>query len=101
MSTNARHTTLMEIFSTIVSPVFSELALILGNESLTYLPSDIMIFETLRAMNEVKPFKLVFFLVVPIRLLGEARGKVTETLDSAAARGLLGFLDSPPTIRIA
>ena len=90
----------MEIFSTITSPVFSELALILGNESIAYLPSDIMLFETLRTMNEVKPFKLVFLLVVPIRLQEEARRKVAEAIDSVTAKGFLDFLDSPPTIRV-
>jgi hypothetical protein len=91
----------MDIFSTIASPVFSELALILGNDAIAYLTSDVMLFKTLRMMNEVKPFKLVFLLVAPNRLQGEARQKLTEAVGLVTAKGFLNFLDSPPTIHVA
>ena len=81
--------------------MFSEFALILGNDSIAFLLSDTTLFETLRTMNELRPFKLVFFLVAPNRLQGEAQRKLVEAIDSATAKGFLDFLDSPPTIRIA
>lgn len=52
--------------------------------------------ETLRTMNGVRPFKLVFLL--EDRYL---EGLLTEALDSMTAKGFLDFLDSPPTIRHA
>ena len=51
-------------------------------------------------MNEVRPFKLVFLLLVPDLLQGEAQRKLAEILDSAVAKGFLDFLDFPPTIRV-
>jgi len=85
--------------------VFSELVIVLKVIELIYLPSDFALFVTLRTMNEVKPFKLVFLFEVPDWLRGEARCRLAEALDSAitslvTAEGYLDFLDSPPTIRI-
>jgi hypothetical protein len=62
-------------------------------------PSEDLFFETLRTMNGVRPFKLVFLLVAPDQSREEARRKLEGAIDSLAARGLLDFLDSPPTIR--
>ena len=50
-------------------------------------------------MNEVRRFKLVFLLRAPDPC--EARRELLEAIESATAKGLLDFLDSPPTIRIA
>ena len=88
----------MEVFSTITSPVFSELvvALTLFETCLPWAP---LFFEALRTMNEVRPFKLVFLLEVTDFL--EAQQELAEALDSATTRGLLDFLGSPPTIRRA
>ena len=86
----------MDAFLTITSPVFSELVVILGANAVAHLPSGVM-FDTLRTMNEVRPFKLVFLLVA----VGEARRRLVGALDSVTARGFLDFLDSPPTIRTA
>jgi hypothetical protein len=91
----------VDVFSTITSPVFSELVIVIEAEGVTRLPSEVMLFETLRTMNGVRPFKLVFLLMVPDVSLGEARQKLGGALDSVNARGALGFLDSPPTIRSA
>lgn len=65
----------------------------------TRLPWATRLFRELRAVNEIRPFKLVF-------LLGksdfrEAQRELTEALDSADMKALLDFLGSPPTIRIA
>jgi len=92
----------MEVFSTITSPVFSELVIVLENSQVAYLAWDVAFFETLRMMNQIKPFKLVFLAEV----LGwfsvgreEARQRLTGVIDLVTAKGLLNFLGSPPTIR--
>ena len=88
----------MEVFSTITSPVFSELVVALGLFE-TCLPWALLFFQALRTMNEVRPFKLVFLLeVLDFR---EAQQELMEALDSATAKGHLDFLNSPPTIRKA
>jgi hypothetical protein len=89
----------MKIFSTITSPVFSELVILIGANAVTDSPSGDPFFETLRMMNGVRPFKLVFLLVVPDQSREEARRKLEEALGSVTARGLLDFFDSPPTVR--
>jgi len=90
----------MDIFSTIRSRVFSELVVIVRDDSIARLPSDITLFETLHTMNEVRPFKLVFL----VRVLGSAQvaqRKLGEALDQVDEQGFLDFLDFPPTVRWA
>jgi hypothetical protein len=94
-----RHTIVIEVFSTITSPVFSELVILIGVDAAARLPSEVRLFETLRAMNKVRPFKLVFLLMAPRLSLGEAHQEFAGALDLVAARGLFDFLDSPPTFR--
>jgi len=93
-----RAAVLMEVFSTIRSPVFSEFAIYTGYE-VGDLPKEVTLFETLRKMSEVKRFKLVFLLEVWD--LWDPRQELAEALDVVAAKGFLEFLDSPPTIRTA
>jgi len=89
----------MEVFSTITSPVFFELVIVLAGSDMVYSRWKYM-FETLRAMSEVRPFVLVFLLEVPDFSQGEeSRRKLARALDLVTAEGLLDFLDSPPTIR--
>ena len=88
----------MEVFSTITSPVFSELVVALALFE-TCLPWALLFFEALRTMNKVRPFKLVFLLEVLD--FWEAQQELAEALESATAKGLLDFLDSPPTVRRA
>ena len=78
--------------------MFSDLVIAIASYE-TRLPWAVPLFVELRAMNEVRPFKLVFLL----ETLGysEARRELEEALDTVTALGLLDFLDSPPTIRIA
>jgi len=97
----------MDVFSTITSPVFSELVIILVGDGIARLPHEVMMFETLRKMNEVRPFNLVFsFEGPPLVPRGgqsasaEVRWKLEEALDYVATKGFLDFLDSPPIIRI-
>ena len=91
----------MEVFSTITSPVFSELIIVLGGyNAITRLPREVTLFETLRKMSEVKPFKLAFLLVVLDPANVEPLRKFAADLDLVAVNGLLSFLDSPHTIRV-
>jgi len=88
----------VKIFSTITSPVFSELVVVFAGRGMKYLPRN-AILATLRTMHEIRPFKLVFLLEVAGHSR-EARRELTEALDSVTADNRLSFLDSPPTIRI-
>jgi len=75
----------MDVFSTITSPVFSELVVILGDTEIHHLPLDLTFFETLSTMNQVRPFKLMFLAQVadsPRRRWEEVRQRLTEALDS-------------------
>ena len=87
----------MDIFSTITSPTFSELVIVHTGYAMDHLPREVALFETLRKMNEVRRFKLVFLLEV--EEFWDPRRELSKALDSVAAKGLLDFLDSPPTIR--
>ena len=89
----------MEVFSTITSPVFSELVVILRDSDIAHLHCEVPMFEALRKMNEVKPFKLVFLLEVLDSLQWRAQREMEEALDFLTTRGLVDFLDSPPVIR--
>lgn len=89
----------MEVFSTITSPVFSELAIVIRGHVLIFLSQDFTLFETLRKMNQIRPFKLVFLAEAPESRQEKVRRGLAEALDSVAAKGLLDFLDSPPTVR--
>jgi len=91
-------TVLAELLSTITSPAFSDLVITVARYE-ARLPWAVPLFRELHVMNEVRRFKLVFFL----KMLGclEAQRKLAEVLHSVTALGLLDFLDSPPTIRMA
>ena len=86
------------MFSTIRSPAFSELVIILN---VSHLPQDDMLCETLRRMNEVRSFKLVFLFEGLYCGVEEARRVLARSLELFIMKGVLDFLDSPPTIRIA
>lgn len=90
---------LVEVFSTITSPLFSEVTITVEVRDIPSLPVRVALFKTLRAMNHVRPFNLVFSLVALDYLLEEARQKLVGALDLATSNGSLDFLSSPPTIR--
>lgn len=92
------HATAIEVFSTITSLMFSEIVVVLGHDEIARLPSDAALVETLSAMHKIRPFKLVFLLMVSDRLRGVGRRELVEALDSVTSKGSLDFLDSPPTI---
>ena len=96
------------MFSSITSPVFSELVIVIAGHAVNHLPKEATLFGTLRKMHKVRPFQLVFLVMEwsPYqervrRLLAESRRKLKGILDFVATKGFLDFLDSPPTIRIA
>ena len=96
----------MEAFLSIKSPVFSELVVVLAGHEVARLPQEAMMFETLRQMNEARPFKLVFsfedscFIQVGCGWeSAEPRRELERALASVTAEGFLDFLDSPPAIR--
>ena len=98
--------TVTEVFSTITSPIFSELVIVLPGEAVSYLLHQATLFQTLREMHKVRPFELVFSLDGPCSVqsgerweLVEARCLVKETLDYVASKGLFDCLSSPLTIR--
>jgi len=92
----------MEVFSTISSPVFSELVIVLESDEIVGLHSDVELFETLRRMNEIRPFTLVFLVKAEESCCRQA--DVLERLEDAiilaTVTGLLNFLDSRPVVRI-
>jgi len=94
-----RHLIVLGVFSTISSPMFSELAIVLTLRAVTQLPRETVLFETLGKMNGMNPFELVFLLDVSDSSYGEARRMLAVVLNLVTAKGLLNFLESPPTIR--
>lgn len=97
----------MEAFSTIRSPVFSELVVILSGMGIASLPHGATLFQTLRKMHDIRPFELVFMFEGPCSVQRggqwqsvEARWELKEALDYVVSRGFLDFLGSPPTIRV-
>ena len=94
------HTIITEVFSTIASPVFSELVIVFSGHKIGTLPPDIPLFTTLSTMNEIRPFQLVFLCQVSGHSQGEAR-ELEEALEPVYAEGVLDFLASPPIVRSA
>lgn len=105
---NLHHDVVMGMFSTITSPAFSELVVVLTGNAVTYLPREVMLFQTLRKMHGVRPFELVFSFESPcfvkwgglFQPTAETRLVLEEALGDVASRGFLDFLNSPPTIRV-
>ena len=89
----------MGVFSTITSPVFSELVIVFA-DYVVHFPQNVTLFETLRTMYEARPFKLVALFEILDSSRGEVRWGLVEAMESAVAEGTFDFLDSPPAIRI-
>lgn len=100
---NTAHTSILEVFSTITSPVFSGLVVVIARNRFARLLSDDTVFVALPAMNEVRPFELVFLVLhsSAFSLSQEARQVFKRNVQLATAKGLFDFLSSPPTLRIA
>ena len=57
---DVRHRIVKRVFSTIISPVFSEIVIVLNEWDIAYSNLEVAMFETLRKMHEAKPFQLAF-----------------------------------------
>lgn len=90
----------VEVFSTITSPVFSELVIVSTGSKLYHFSLSWTYIKILRTMSKVRPFKLVFLLEAPDYLQEQVRQVFARDLDFAVAEGHFDFLDSPPTIRV-
>ena len=101
MTDSRRHTILVEMFSTIRSPVFSELAFDVRHYELARLSVDLAFFETLRQLNGIRSFNLVFMLcgVGPSPSPNNMLREFEKVLGSVTERALLDFLGSPPTVK--
>jgi len=91
---------IMDVFSTIKSPVFSELVVVLRSDLFTRFLLDPMSFDVLRTMYKVRPFKLVFLLHIYSPPNG-GEWMFERAFAPAFKRGLFNFLDSPPVVRSA
>lgn len=93
-------TKIVKAFSTITSPVFSELVIVIAGDATTQLPQGGGLFGALRTMNEVRRFKLVFLLEVADPDEVGPRWGFSEASNLVTVNGPLTFLDSPPTTRV-
>ena len=90
----------MEVFSTITSPVFSQLTFVVWYDQFVQLLSDAVLFETLYTMHKVQPFKLDFLVQLPHPPSREGRQGFELALGELTEGGGFDFLDSPPTVRL-
>jgi len=88
----------MEVFSTITSPVFSELVIVLTGH-VDFSRWTVKLPNALRMINKVKPFKLVFSLEAPSPSQWETQ-QLEGVLEFVTTGGFFDFLDPPPSIRI-
>lgn len=89
----------VQIYSTLISPVFSELVILSWYDQFIRFRSDATSLETLRMMSTLRPFKLVILFRALHPPSREETQALDNTLGSAIAKGLFDFLDSPPIIR--
>lgn len=80
--------------------MFSELVFVVWYDQFVHLLSDAMFFGTLRAMYEVRRFNLGLLVQVPHPTSRERRERFELALAAVTDKGLLDFLDSPPTVRL-
>ena len=83
----------------ITSPVFSELVVVFRERDSTCLNWEVITFEILREMYQVKPFQLVFLPELLDSLQSDTQRELEISLELATEEGRFDFLDSPPTIR--
>jgi hypothetical protein len=88
-----------DIFSTIKSPVFSEIVLVFQRPDL-YRPCFIP-FDTFRQMHSERKFRLVFSLEVAKRHEDPGLQVMGYRMGYEVAQRRLDFLESPPTLRIS
>jgi len=84
---------------TITSPAFSEVVIVLGDGAIndTWFFQH-WLFDVVRTMHEVKPFRLVFCLEVWEGVREYTVGRLKRHINAEAAEGGLDFLPCPPVI---
>jgi len=90
---------LRDLLSTITSPVFSDVVIILPDVIIRnpkFLKNTL--FRAVRRMCEVKSFRLVFRLGKSPQAGEDNRGRLKEMIGAQAAKGRLGPLLHPPVI---
>ncbi|KAF9648102.1 hypothetical protein BDM02DRAFT_2358489 [Thelephora ganbajun] len=90
---------LMDLLPTITSPTFSDVVVVLGYRDILDVHFfQYILFEMLRGMHEIKPFRLVFRLEIWDSDLEETLKRLRRHIDMEEARGGLEFLSCPPVI---
>ena len=87
-----------DLLSTVTSPVFSDVVIILQDVMIHRNLSLDPLFRAVRDMYEVKPFRLVFRLGKSSRDRERNRERLKSLIEAEAARGGLGPLLHPPVI---
>jgi len=98
-----RHIFVEEVLSSITSPAFHELVIVIDDKRIPLLCWDTAFFGSLRMMYKTRSFKLAFLAEVEDQHqaggMEGVRQCLAEALGLVAAKGWLDFLDSPPAVR--
>ena len=86
------------LLSTITSPVFSEVVIVLQDGSIRNGYSFEHLLSVVRGTYEVKPFCLIFCLEIWEGYREDATKRLRSHINAEAARGWLDFLPCPPII---
>ena len=90
---------LRDLLPTITSPVFSDIVIVVQGRIIQNLHSfRHILFEMMKDLYEVKPFRLVFCLEVWDGDREDAVKRLKEYIDEEAAKGGLEFVPCPPLI---
>jgi hypothetical protein len=84
----ARHAIVMEVFSAITSPVFSELVIV---DPVAHLQTQVKLFETLRTMSQVRPLQISVFARGPGWVSGGVTTGVGERFRLGGCEGSSRF----------
>ena len=87
-----------DLLSTVTSPVFSDVVIILQDTIIHTNFLQDSLFSAVRDMSKVRPFRLVFRLGKSSRDRERNRERLKSLIEAEAARGGLGPLLHPPVI---
>ena len=93
---------LRALLSTITSPVFSDIVIVLWD--MTSHDAHFFrraLFGTIQSIYDVKPFRLVFLLEIRDGYREDTLEKLKRYIDVEAAEGGLGYLPCPPGIVVS
>lgn len=88
-----------DLFSTITSPVFSDLVIVLQSDCVSIYNRRFrqVLFGLLRGMYEVKPFRLIFCLESQ-KVQDHTMAEFKREIDAEVVEGGLDFLPCPPVV---